>query len=279
CSTENIAVKTTKPKVDRSILLALMSELKVMIHLEMHEHIVQLLGACTEFLREGRVFVLVEYCPLGSLDLYLRTTVRTKLDNLVSINEQTITNQEIPGTIESLSGNVFVNWAVQIARGMQHLESKRVIHGDLATRNVLLYSENHIKITDFGLSRQLLNYDNYVKQSQTKLPWRWLAIETLKSMVFTHKSDVWSYGVTLWEIFSLGLIPYPGMGWTTEFVDYLEQNLRLSRPKFASEEIYKIMMRCWEIDPEMRPDFKHIEDMLRTLFQFPSSSDYCDISV
>ncbi|CAG7722034.1 unnamed protein product [Allacma fusca] len=230
-NTDNIAVKTTKPKVDRSILLALMSELKVMIHLEMHENIVQLLGACTEFLREGRVYVLVEYCPLGSLDLHLRTTVRTKLDNLVSINEQTITNQEIPGTIDSLSGNVFVNWAVQIARGMQHLESKRVIHGDLATRNVLLYSENHVKITDFGLSRQLLNYDNYVKQSQTKLPWRWLAIETL------------------------------------------------SRPKFASEEIYKVMMRCWEFDPEMRPDFKHIEDVLRTLFQFPSSSDYCDISV
>ncbi|CAG7827361.1 unnamed protein product [Allacma fusca] len=278
-SNENIAIKTTKPKVDRTILLALMSELKVMIHLEMHENIVKLLGACTEFLREGRLYVLVEYCPLGSLDLYLRTTVRIKLDSLVAIPERAINNQEIPGTIDSLSSNDLVNWAVQIARGMQHLQNKKIIHGDLAARNVLLYSGNQVKITDFGLSRQLLNYDSYVKQSQAMLPWRWLAIETLKSMIFTHKSDVWSYGVTLWEIFSLGLIPYPGMTWTTEFVDYLEQNLRLSRPKYASAEIYKIMMSCWEYEPDMRPDFRYLEDKLRAFFMFPSSSEYCDLNV
>ncbi|CAG7719737.1 unnamed protein product [Allacma fusca] len=263
-----VAVKTVRSEVDKSVLLALLSELKVMIYLGQNENIVRLVGACTEFLREGRAYVLVEYCPMGSLESYLRekpyciNDITPDYVNMVN----TDSGEEMLSTMDDIiSRKDLVSWAIQIARGMQHLQNKKVIHGDLASRNVLLYTKDRVKITDFGLSRQLLNYENYVKKSQALLPWRWLALETLKTLAFTSKSDVWAYGITLWEIFSLGLIPYPGMVWTVDFVDYLEQNHRLSIPKYADEEIYNIMTRCWEPDPKNRPDFEQLEEMLQTL--------------
>ncbi|CAG7731408.1 unnamed protein product [Allacma fusca] len=267
-STKMVAIKTVKPGVEKSILLALLSELKVMIHLDIHEHIVALIGACTEFLRDGRVYILVEYCPMGNLQDHLRKQDKNAMYMDITdfkspaLSPVSLEDENFYGDTDILNYKLLVKWSIQIARGMQHLESKKVIHGDLATRNILLYNKSHVKITDFGLSRQLLDCDNYVKKSENKLPWRWLALESLKSNVFTHKSDVWSYGVTLWEIFTLGLIPYPGMRWTTDFMSFLEQNLRLSKPLYASDEMYKLLMRCWDVEPNNRPGFKELEQLL-----------------
>lgn len=102
---------------------------------------------------------------------------------------------------------------------------------------MLLTEDGTAKITDFGLSRRLYEYTQYVKASQEPLPWRWMAIESLQNLSFSSMSDVWSYGVTLWEIFSLGDIPYPGLSWDIDFVKELERGLRMTSPKYASPEM------------------------------------------
>ncbi len=118
---------------------------------------------------------------------------------------------------------------------MAYLATKHVVHADLATRNVLLNIRNEAKICDFGLSRKLYNYTNYVKTQQEPLPWKWMAPESLRFMHFNEKTDVWAYGVTLWEIYSLGSTPYAGLCWDVNFVQMLERGLRLSKPEFEEK--------------------------------------------
>lgn len=107
----------------------------------------------------------------------------------------------------------------------------------MGTRNVLLTSELVAKITDFGLSRRLYEYTEYVKKNQEPLPWRWMSIESLRNMTFSSESDVWSYGVTLWEVFTLGNLPYPGLSWDVAFVETLQNGLKLSSPKYANSQM------------------------------------------
>jgi len=147
------------------------------------------------------------------------------------------TNQEILSTRNlepSVSHDLF-RWSREIANGMCYLASKKVVHADLASRNVLLTLDKEAKICDFGLSRRLYDYSNYVKQNQEPLPWRWMPPEALKFLQFNEKSDVWAYGVTLWEMYSLGEKPYPGLSWDLNFADLLEDGLRLLEPKFNDE--------------------------------------------
>ncbi|CAL8098379.1 unnamed protein product [Orchesella dallaii] len=143
--------------------------------------------------------------------------------------------------------------------------SKKVIHGDLATRNVLVTENRTVKITDFGLSRRLYNYSIYIKQQKSPLPWRWLAIEALVDMNFSTSSDVWSYGITCWEIFELGKHPwsqYPQ--YSMEFIQDLKNGIRLDRPGFCDEQLFKaIIMPCWNSDPSLRPNFNNILSYLK----------------
>jgi serine/threonine protein kinase len=127
-----------------------------------------------------------------------------------------------------------IRFAAEIAAGMEFLAKKRVVHADLAARNILVSFELHTKICDFGLARQIIDY-NYIKSQQCPLPWKWMAIESLSQMKFSTMSDVWAYGVTLWEIFTLGNVPYPGMVWNMNFVDQLQNGLRMPKPAFAGD--------------------------------------------
>ena len=113
-----------------------------------------------------------------------------------------------------------------------------MIHSDLAARNVLLTENLEVKISDFGLSRRLIDYSNYVKKSQGPLPFRWMSIEALKDRCFSIKSDVWAFGVLLYEIFSLGEIPYPDAVWDREFLRRLINGHRMESPQYANTKTY-----------------------------------------
>ncbi|CAG7717465.1 unnamed protein product [Allacma fusca] len=176
-------------------------------------------------------------------------------------------NQEV-GHITTTS---LVCWAFQIANGMDYLARRNVVHGDLAARNVLLADNDVVKICDFGLAREMYR-DFYQKQKDKTdlLPVKWMAIESIRDFKFNTKSDVWSYGVVLWELFTLGNSPYPGMEPDAEFYNLLYGGFRMNKPEFASSEIYELMNKCWNIIPEDRPTFASIADDL---------GDMCDQSL
>lgn len=129
---------------------------------------------------------------------------------------------------------------------------------DLAARNVLLTSEKEAKISDFGLSRRMQNY-TYTKTKNDRLPWKWMAPESLHELVFTEKSDVWSFGITLWEIYTFGKDPYPGASCNERFISDLEQGRILSEPNYCQASIYPIMRKCWTLNPDERPTFADLQ--------------------
>lgn len=131
----------------------------------------------------------------------------------------------------------FHRWAYQIASAMEFVAEKNVTHADLAARNILLASVDQVKVCDFGLSRKLYQEMGVIHDKDTPLPWRWMAPESLKHLVFSVESDVWAYGVTLWEIFSLAEVPYHGITYDMKFSAELEKGMRLPKPKFASSEM------------------------------------------
>ncbi|XP_023245098.1 vascular endothelial growth factor receptor 1-like [Copidosoma floridanum] len=157
-------------------------------------------------------------------------------------------------------------WAYQVANGMEYLSQKKVLHCDLATRNILLAENNIIKICDFGLAKTLYKDENYKKQSGSKLPVKWMAIESIRDGVFSTMSDVWSFGVVLWELFTLAEIPYAGVGFEVMY-QKLVRGYRLAKPTLATDDIYNTMLDCWEEEPTLRPSFTMLVESFKNLLQ------------
>ncbi|XP_039344119.1 activated CDC42 kinase 1 isoform X4 [Mauremys reevesii] len=154
-------------------------------------------------------------------------------------------------------------YAVQIAMGMAYLESKRFIHRDLAARNILLASSDLVKIGDFGLMRALpKNDDHYVMQEHRKVPFAWCAPESLKTRTFSHASDTWMFGVTLWEMFTYGQEPWVGLSGSQILHKIDKEGERLPRPEDCPQDIYNVMLQCWAHKPEDRPTFLALRDFL-----------------
>uniref|UniRef100_UPI0037E82E37 activated CDC42 kinase 1 isoform X2 n=1 Tax=Semicossyphus pulcher TaxID=241346 RepID=UPI0037E82E37 len=155
------------------------------------------------------------------------------------------------------------NYAVQVACGMAYLEQRRFLHRDLAARNVLLSTNETVKIGDFGLMRALPTHtDQYIMEEGHKIPFPWCAPESLKSRSFSHASDTWMFGVTLWEMFTHGQEPWLGLNGSQILHKVDVEAERLSKPDDCPQDIYNVMLQCWSPKPEDRPTFIALRDFL-----------------
>ncbi|XP_071536960.1 vascular endothelial growth factor receptor 1-like [Panulirus ornatus] len=171
----------------------------------------------------------------------------------------------IPGVNAPFSTTDIICWAWQVAQGMDYLTRRKVLHGDLAARNLLLGDNNVVKISDFGLSRELYKKDVYTKKGDDLMPIKWMSVEAIRDRIFSVQSDVWAYGVTLWELFSLGSMPYPDIEVNRNFLQQLEGGYRMDKPKYANQDIYNLLLWCWTSEPEGRPTFTQAADCLEIL--------------
>ncbi|KAJ8380107.1 hypothetical protein SKAU_G00008850 [Synaphobranchus kaupii] len=258
-----VAVKMLKSDATEKDLSDLISEMEMMKIIGKHKNIINLLGACTQ---DGPLYVIVEYASKGNLREYLRVRRPPGM-------EYCYNPDQVP--VENMSIKDLVSCAYQVARGMEYLASKKCIHRDLAARNVLVTEDNVMKIADFGLARDIHHIDYYKKTTNGRLPVKWMAPEALFDRIYTHQSDVWSFGVLLWEIFTLGGSPYP----VEELFKLLKEGHRMDKPSTCTHELYMMMRDCWHAVPSQRPTFKQlVEDLDRTL-AMTSNQEYLDLSV
>ncbi|KAM5272047.1 fibroblast growth factor receptor 3 isoform 4-T4 [Ctenodactylus gundi] len=261
-----VAVKMLKDDATDKDLSDLVSEMEMMKMIGKHKNIINLLGACTQ---GGPLYVLVEYAAKGNLREYLRARRPPGMDysfDTCKLPEEQLTFKDL------------VSCAYQVARGMEYLASQKCIHRDLAARNVLVTEDSVMKIADFGLARDVHNLDYYKKTSNGRLPVKWMAPEALFDRVYTHQSDVWSFGVLLWEIFTLGGSPYPGIP-VEELFKLLKEGHRMDKPANCTHDLYMIMRECWHAVPSQRPTFKQLVEDLDRILTVTSTDEYLDLSV
>lgn len=241
-----MAVKTLKPNADRFDYNDLITELSIMKQAGSHPNIVSLLGACSI---DGPLYLVMEFVSGGNLLAFVR---RNKCHNPHYIN-----------MLSSLNERQLLKIAEDVANGMNYLSNLNLVHRDLAARNVLLTAEKVAKVTDFGLARDVHSEGVYTKTTTAgRLPVKWMAPESIRFHIYTTKSDVWSFGVLLWEIITIGECPYPGIP-ARLLAGKLMSGYRMKKPTQCSDELYEVMKACWQLDTEARPTFAELANILR----------------
>ncbi|XP_058802342.1 tyrosine-protein kinase CSK isoform X2 [Phymastichus coffea] len=227
---ERVAVKMLKDNSEAA--QRFLAEASLMTSL-IHDNLVKLLGLV---FNNQHMYLVTEYMSKGSLVDYLRSRGRQH----VSKKDQ-------------------INFAYDTCAGMAYLESRHVVHRDLAARNVLVAEDNSAKVSDFGLAR-----DENFSLDGGKLPIKWTAPEALKQNKFSNKSDMWSFGILLWEIYSFGRVPYPRIP-LIDVVKCVEKGYKMEQPDGCPTEVYEIMKQAWDLQPEKRPNFHDIKVILGQL--------------
>ncbi|XP_038055932.1 tyrosine-protein kinase receptor Tie-1-like [Patiria miniata] len=213
-----VAIKTVKGATTTASEDFLV-EFKTMSQIKPHPNVVGLIGAC---IHKAVLYIALEYLPNGNLRDYLRSTRP----------QQQVAMKSDDGVSPLTSSNL-LTFGIDIARGMDHLSDTGIIHRDLAARNILLGEDLTAKISDFGLSR---GEDIYFQKSKNRVPFRWLAIESLTRRMYKSKSDVWSFGIVLWEIATFGATPYPGIQ-SKLLAKRLQEGYRMPKPENCADEM------------------------------------------
>ncbi|KAJ0004996.1 hypothetical protein NQD34_011210 [Periophthalmus magnuspinnatus] len=242
-----VAVKMLKDDATEKDLSDLVSEMEMMKMIGKHKNIINLLGACTQDESTCGPAPGMEY----SYDI-------------ARVSDEQLTFKDL------------VSCTYQVARGMEYLASQKCIHRDLAARNVLVTESNVMKIADFGLARDVHNIDYYKKTTNGRLPVKWMAPEALFDRVYTHQSDVWSFGVLMWEIFTLGGSPYPGIP-VEELFKLLKEGHRMDKPGNCTNELYMMMKDCWHAISSQRPTFKQLVEDLDRILTLNTNEEYLDL--
>ncbi|XP_035208124.1 proto-oncogene tyrosine-protein kinase ROS-like, partial [Stegodyphus dumicola] len=245
-----IAVKTLKKGATQHEKEEFLKEAKLMSNFK-HEHILQLLGVCIE---SNPNFIILELMEGGDLLSFLRSNRPTAFHS------------------SNLTMDDLLSICTDVAKGCKYLESLHFVHRDLAARNCLVSSyereDRIVKIGDFGLARDIYKNDYYRKEGEGLLPVRWMAPESLVYGVFTSQSDVWAFGVLLWEVMTLGQQPYPARS-NMEVLHYVRDGGRLDKPENCPDDLKEIMLSCWSYDADDRPNFCYclhaLEELRRKL--------------
>ncbi|XP_059411617.1 focal adhesion kinase 1-like isoform X3 [Carassius carassius] len=230
----SVAIKTCKNCTSDSVREKFLQEALTMRQFD-HPHIVKLIGIITE----NPVWIIMELCTLG------------ELRSLLQIRKY------------NLDLSVLILFSYQLSTALAYLESKRFVHRDIAARNVLVSSTDCVKLGDFGLSRYMEDC-SYYKASKGKLPIKWMAPESINFRRFTSASDVWMFGVCMWEILMLGIKPFQGVK-NNDVIGRIENGERLAMPQNCPPTLYSLMTKCWAYDPSKRPRFTELKTQLSTI--------------
>ncbi|XP_017776897.1 PREDICTED: focal adhesion kinase 1 isoform X4 [Nicrophorus vespilloides] len=230
-----VAVKTCKGDADLATTEKFLEEAYIMQKFD-HPHIIKLIGVCSE----SPVWIVMELAKLGELRAYLQNNKsRLELDTLLL-------------------------YTFQLSTALSYLESKKYVHRDIAARNVLVSSPSCVKLADFGLSRSMGDDQSYYKASKGKLPIKWMSPESINFRRFTTASDVWMFGVCMWEVLMLGVKPFQGVK-NNDVINKIENGERLALPPNCPPRLYSLMSLCWSYEPSKRPMFKEIKELLQEI--------------
>ncbi|XP_070557389.1 hepatocyte growth factor receptor-like [Ptychodera flava] len=230
-----VAVKSLKKYTDIDDVRKFLEE-GIMMKDFKHPNVLSLIGVCID---DDCPMIVLPYMKHGDLKSFIEKPER------------------------ELTVGKIVTFSLQIAQGMAYLSTLKFVHRDLAARNCMVDESETVKVSDFGLSRDIYEREYYTSEDKkAKLPFRWMPLESIKKSIFNVKTDVWSYGVLVWELLTRGELPYSSIdNW--DIPNYLERGRRLPQPAHAPDDLYELMLKCWHKDPTERPEFETVVGQLR----------------